>query len=268
MSATPRSTRTRYRQRLRPRDRNHRGAHRRARGHLDLSRRRHAVADAAGDRRRHSRCDRPALARCAGDVEVTLEANPTSVEATRFRGYRAAGVNRVSLGVQALDDASLKSLGRMHTAHEAMEAVGIARTDLRSLLVRPDLCPARTRRRRCGPRNCGARSRKPPSICRSISSPSSRRRRSSACTPPASCATPDEDTGRALYDVTQEVCAAGAACRPMRFPTTPGPARSAGTIWSIGAARNMPASAPARMAGSISAAAATPPPPRSGRKPG
>jgi coproporphyrinogen III oxidase-like Fe-S oxidoreductase len=43
--------------------------------------------------------------RVASDAEVTLEANPTSVEATRFRGYRAAGVNRVSLGVQALDDA-------------------------------------------------------------------------------------------------------------------------------------------------------------------
>ena len=51
----------------------------------------------------------------APDVEVSLEANPTSVEATRFRGYRAAGVNRVSLGVQALDDASLKALGRLHS---------------------------------------------------------------------------------------------------------------------------------------------------------
>ena len=58
------------------------------------------------------------------DVEVTLEANPTSVEATRFAGYRAAGVNRVSLGVQALDDAKLKELGRMHTAQEALDAVG------------------------------------------------------------------------------------------------------------------------------------------------
>jgi putative oxygen-independent coproporphyrinogen III oxidase len=62
------------------------------------------------------------------DVEVTLEANPTSVEATRFHGYRAAGVNRVSLGVQALDDASLKALGRMHTAREALDAVAIARS--------------------------------------------------------------------------------------------------------------------------------------------
>ncbi len=65
--------------------------------------------------------------RVTGDAEVTLEANPTSVEATRFRGYRAAGVNRVSLGVQALDDASLKALGRLHTAREALEAVAIAR---------------------------------------------------------------------------------------------------------------------------------------------
>src|SRR5258707_14785487 len=65
----------------------------------------------------------------ASDVEVTLEANPTSVEATRFRGYRAAGVNRVSLGVQALDDASLKELGRLHTAQEALDAVAIARTN-------------------------------------------------------------------------------------------------------------------------------------------
>jgi len=64
----------------------------------------------------------------ASDVEVTLEANPTSVEATRFRGYRTAGVNRVSLGVQALDDASLKMLGRLHTAREALDAVAIARS--------------------------------------------------------------------------------------------------------------------------------------------
>lgn len=64
----------------------------------------------------------------APDVEVTLEANPTSVEATRFRGYRAAGVNRVSLGVQALDDAALKELGRLHTAREALDAVAVARS--------------------------------------------------------------------------------------------------------------------------------------------
>ncbi len=65
--------------------------------------------------------------RVTEDAEVTLEANPTSVEATRFRGYRSAGVNRVSLGVQALDDASLKALGRLHSAREALDAVAIAR---------------------------------------------------------------------------------------------------------------------------------------------
>jgi putative oxygen-independent coproporphyrinogen III oxidase len=64
----------------------------------------------------------------APDAEVTLEANPTSVEAARFRGYRAAGVNRVSLGVQSLDDAILKQLGRLHTAQEALAAVAVART--------------------------------------------------------------------------------------------------------------------------------------------
>jgi putative oxygen-independent coproporphyrinogen III oxidase len=60
------------------------------------------------------------------DAEITLEANPTSVEAERFRGYRAAGVNRLSIGVQALNDADLKTLGRRHTADEALAAVKLA----------------------------------------------------------------------------------------------------------------------------------------------
>ncbi|GER01625.1 coproporphyrinogen III oxidase [Iodidimonas gelatinilytica] len=62
------------------------------------------------------------------DLEITLEANPSSVEAARFAAYRTAGVNRVSLGVQALDDASLRFLGRLHTADEALRALEIART--------------------------------------------------------------------------------------------------------------------------------------------
>lgn len=60
-------------------------------------------------------------------VEVTLEANPTSVEAGRFAAYRAAGINRVSLGVQALDDDALAGLGRTHSAAEAVAAVETAR---------------------------------------------------------------------------------------------------------------------------------------------
>jgi putative oxygen-independent coproporphyrinogen III oxidase len=63
----------------------------------------------------------------AADAEVTLEANPSSVEAARFRGYRAAGVNRVSLGVQALNDADLRFLGRLHDTTGALAAVETAR---------------------------------------------------------------------------------------------------------------------------------------------
>jgi oxygen-independent coproporphyrinogen-3 oxidase len=66
--------------------------------------------------------------RLANDFEVTLEANPTSIEAQRFAGYHAAGVNRVSVGVQALNDADLKALGRLHSVDEALAAVEIART--------------------------------------------------------------------------------------------------------------------------------------------
>ena len=60
-------------------------------------------------------------------AEITLEANPTSVEAGRFRGYAAAGVNRVSIGVQSFDDAALKFLGRGHTARQARAAIALAR---------------------------------------------------------------------------------------------------------------------------------------------
>jgi putative oxygen-independent coproporphyrinogen III oxidase len=83
----------------------------------------------------------------APGAEVTLEANPTSVEAERFKGYRSAGVNRVSLGVQAMNDADLKRLGRMHTVEEAMAAVAIAarhfeRFSFDLIYARPDQQPA------------------------------------------------------------------------------------------------------------------------------
>jgi oxygen-independent coproporphyrinogen-3 oxidase len=60
-------------------------------------------------------------------AEITLEANPTSVEATRFKGFADAGVNRISMGIQALNDADLKALGRMHTVSEARQAFDIAK---------------------------------------------------------------------------------------------------------------------------------------------
>ncbi|HEY3918539.1 MAG TPA: radical SAM family heme chaperone HemW [Stellaceae bacterium] len=80
-------------------------------------------------------------------VEITLEANPTSVEASRFEALRDAGVNRVSLGVQALEDAALKFLGRGHNAGEARDAVALAarlfpRFSFDLIYARPDQTPA------------------------------------------------------------------------------------------------------------------------------
>ncbi|MEO6394522.1 MAG: radical SAM family heme chaperone HemW [Devosia sp.] len=64
----------------------------------------------------------------APKAEITLEANPTSVEAERFKGYRSAGVNRVSLGVQSLREAPLAELGRRHSVDEAIAAVRLAQS--------------------------------------------------------------------------------------------------------------------------------------------
>ncbi|MGR3702256.1 MAG: radical SAM family heme chaperone HemW [Paracoccaceae bacterium] len=63
----------------------------------------------------------------ANDLEVTLEANPGSVEAGRFKGYADAGVNRISMGIQALNDEDLQRLGRIHSTQEAMAAFDVAR---------------------------------------------------------------------------------------------------------------------------------------------
>jgi putative oxygen-independent coproporphyrinogen III oxidase len=144
--------------------------------------------------------------RVASDVEVTLEANPTSVEATRFAGYRAAGVNRVSLGVQALDDASLKMLGRLHSAREAIDAVKIARSafdrysfDL--IYARPDQTPQMWT----------------DELTRAIGEAAEHlslyQLTIEEGTPffglhaAGKLKTPDEGLARTLYDVTQEVCA-------------------------------------------------------------
>jgi putative oxygen-independent coproporphyrinogen III oxidase len=145
--------------------------------------------------------------RVTAGAEVTLEANPTSVEATRFGGYRAAGVNRVSLGVQALDDASLKALGRLHTAREALDAVAIARSafdrysfDL--IYARPDQTP-----------QMWADELKL-AISEAAEHLSLYQLTIEEGTPffglhaAGKLKTPDEATARALYDVTQEVCAA------------------------------------------------------------
>ncbi len=79
------------------------------------------------------------------DIEITLEANPTSAEAENFRGYRTGGVNRVSLGAQALNDRDLKALGRRHSAREALAAHRMAakifpRTSFDLIYARPGQC--------------------------------------------------------------------------------------------------------------------------------
>lgn len=63
---------------------------------------------------------------CDPEMEVTLEANPTSVEAAKFKGFRAGGVNRVSIGVQSLRDEDLSFLGRKHNRSEALQAIELA----------------------------------------------------------------------------------------------------------------------------------------------
>jgi oxygen-independent coproporphyrinogen-3 oxidase len=143
--------------------------------------------------------------RVASDVEVTLEANPTSVEATRFRGYRAAGVNRVSLGVQALDDASLKMLGRLHTAREALDAVAIARAAFNRysfdlIYARPEQTPEMW---------AGELQH---AIAEAAEHLSLYQLTIEEGTPffglhaAGKLRTPDEAVARALYDVTQEIC--------------------------------------------------------------
>jgi oxygen-independent coproporphyrinogen-3 oxidase len=84
------------------------------------------------------------------DVEITLEANPASADAARFADYRAAGINRVSLGVQALSDPDLKKLGRLHDAAEARAALAMAqrqfdRVSLDLIYARPDQSEAQWR---------------------------------------------------------------------------------------------------------------------------
>ena len=79
----------------------------------------------------------------ANDVEITLEANPSSVEAARFADLAAAGVNRVSLGLQSLDDAALTFLGRAHSVAESLDALSIAqrhftRVNIDLIYARPD----------------------------------------------------------------------------------------------------------------------------------
>jgi putative oxygen-independent coproporphyrinogen III oxidase len=143
----------------------------------------------------------------AADVEVTLEANPSSVEAARFRGYRAAGVNRVSIGVQSLDDAALKALGRLHTAQEALGAVEVARTTFERMSF--DLIYARP-----GQTIAAWKAELQRALAHAGEHLSLYQLTIEPDTPFAALhasgrlVIPDEDAARALYDLTQELCTA------------------------------------------------------------
>ena len=141
----------------------------------------------------------------APDVEVTLEANPTSVEAARFKGYRAAGVNRVSLGVQSLNDASLKALGRLHTAQEALAAVTVARsvfdrTSFDLIYARPEQTPTMWADEL---KHAIAEAAEHLSLYQLTIEPETPFHTLHAA---GKLVIPDDDTARVLYDTTLETC--------------------------------------------------------------
>lgn len=141
----------------------------------------------------------------APDVEVTIEANPTSVEMERFRGYRSAGVNRVSLGVQALDDNTLAELGRLHSVKEALDAVAVARAVFERYSF--DLIYARPRQT---PEQWADELKR--AIAEAAEHLSLYQLTIEPETPffalhaAGKLAVPDSDVARTLYDVTQEIC--------------------------------------------------------------
>ncbi len=158
----------------------------------------------------------------AADAEITLEANPGSVEAGRFRGYASAGVNRVSLGVQSLDDDVLRSLGRIHSVAEAKAAIEIARAHFRRVSF--DLIYARPRQTvaqwRAELAEALALAQGHLSLYQLTIEPD---------TPFASLhaagklVVPDADAAHALYDVTQELtAAAGLPAYEISNHATPG----------------------------------------------
>ncbi|MBN9024557.1 MAG: coproporphyrinogen III oxidase [Rhizobiales bacterium] len=141
----------------------------------------------------------------APDAEVSMEANPSSVEAERFRGYRAAGVNRVSLGVQALNDVDLKALGRVHNVEEAMRAIDIARATFPRLsfdliYARPGQTPDMWRAELLQALD---RASDHLSLYQLTIEPGTMFEKLYAA---GKLAIPDEDTAATLFEITQEIC--------------------------------------------------------------
>lgn len=137
-------------------------------------------------------------------AEITIEANPNSVEADRFRGYRAAGVNRVSLGVQSLRDEQLKALGRLHSVAEAKTAIGIAsqtfeRFSFDLIYARPGQTTAQWREELTEALALGSRHM---SLYQLTIEPETAFEKLHAA---GKLAMPDGELAAALYDITQEM---------------------------------------------------------------
>jgi putative oxygen-independent coproporphyrinogen III oxidase len=143
----------------------------------------------------------------APGAEITLEANPTSVEAERFKGYRAAGINRVSMGVQALNDSDLRRLGRMHSVEEALAAVKVAgsifeRYSFDLIYARPDQTPEAWRAEL---KQAIDHAVEHLSLYQLTIEPGTWFERLHKA---GKLTVPDDEAGRVLYDITQEVCEA------------------------------------------------------------
>jgi putative oxygen-independent coproporphyrinogen III oxidase len=173
--------------------------------------------------------------RCADDIEITLEANPTSVEAGRFGALASSGVNRVSLGLQALDDAALKFLGRTHSTDEGLQALDVAqrafgRVSFDLIYARPGhtVPEWRTELARAIARGTTHLSLYQLTIEPGTVFEGAHRR--------GEFSIPDEETGAALYEATQEICeAAGLPAYEVSNHARPGEeSRHNLTYWRYG----------------------------------
>ena len=149
----------------------------------------------------------------ANDLEVTLEANPTSVEASRFAGFVDAGVTRFSVGMQALDDADLKRLGRLHSAAEARRAFEIARSvsdnvSLDLIYARQDQSRDDWRRELGEALAFAGDHLSLYQLTIEAGTPFAARRAAGGLR-----GLPDEDLAADLYDITQDLCGAGGLAR-------------------------------------------------------
>jgi len=140
----------------------------------------------------------------ANDIEVTLESNPASADAARFADYRAAGVNRLSLGVQALNDTDLKMLGRLHDVAEAKRALDMAqanfdRVSLDLIYARPDQSVAAWREELKEALSFGTEHLSLYQLTIEPATPFATLHRTGALK------IPDDDRAAALYETTQEM---------------------------------------------------------------